>query len=485
MLFPFLSQSQSPNRFSKLYDYNDFWQLYAATLELPNQQYLIVGRNIGYWLSDSFMWINTLNAEGDTTLDARIVAGDSSTYYIGGQAIVQPQPDFIYLAGTRRYEDDDIHDGYLMKLTTSGVRLWEKSFGGDNFDALDALAMNRNNELAFAGVSFSFGDSTWGNIYVVKTDTAGELIWQKSLGINNFPERCFSIDTTSDGGCVLAGIQGFYEQESVFVIKIDSLGNQKWKKLFGLAIGNNVFPRIRSLQNGDFLLTTALKTSTNGLNRAYISRLSPTGSKIWEKYYPGEQWHSWFGFSTELSDGCLVNAGGLMEFDSASNNYWVRGTLTKTDAQGNLLWQRKYYTTQFDNYFFCITPTSDAGFLMGGFAYRDGNYRQDAWAVKVDSLGCLEPGCAGSVAAVEPGSAVGLKIYPNPAADWLTVEAQEGILLGLRLSDMSGRALEDVQFFRQHQVREHRLSLAALPQGVYVLSVRSDKGWASEKVVKK
>ena len=94
-------QAQTSNGFNKLYDYNDFWQSYVAALEFPNQQYLIVGRNIGYWLSDSFMWANTLNTEGDTTHDSRVVTGDSSVYYVGWQAIVRLQPDFVYVAGTR------------------------------------------------------------------------------------------------------------------------------------------------------------------------------------------------------------------------------------------------------------------------------------------------------------------------------------------------------------------------------------------------
>ena len=174
-----------------------------------------------------------------------------------------------------------------------------------------------------------------------------------------------------------------------------------------------------------------------------------------------------------------------MEFDSTNNNYWVLGTLSKTDEQGNLMWQRKYYTRHdLDNYFFGMIPTSDMGFLMYGFAYRNGNEQQDAWAVKVDSLGCLEPGCAGSVAAPEPGAAIGLDIRPNPTADWLTVASPEAVLLGLRLTGMTGRVVEDVQFFRQYAQREYRFSLAALPPGTYVLSVRTDKGWVSEQVVK-
>ena len=487
LLFVFSLQSFGQNmQFNKLYDENDLWQGTAAVIETPNQNYLLSGLNIGFSWNDFYLHNYIVNYEGEIINYAKVVSQDTlNYYYVGFQSLFRTNIGYL-LAGTQEEYVNQIQkdDGYLMKIDEEGNKVWQKNYGGYNFDGFDAMILKNAHELVLAGVSHSFGDSSWGNIYIVKTDTAGELIWQKSLGINNFPERCWSIDTTSDGGYVLAGIQGFDSQENVFVIKIDSLGNQKWKKNFGSAIGNNILPRIRSLLNGDFLLTTALKTSVNSLTKAYITRLSPTGSKIWQRYYPGEEWNSWFGFATELSDGTLVNAGGLMEYDSASVNYWVRGTLTKTDAQGNLMWQRKYFTTQYDNYFFAMIPTSDAGFLMGGFAYRPGNNRQDAWAVKVDSLGCLEPGCTGSVAAPEPGAAIGLRLYPNPASSWLIVESPEEPMLGLRLTNPDGRTVEDVQFFRQYPVRDYRLSLATLPPGTYVLSVRTDKGWVSEKIIK-
>ncbi len=486
MLSCLQSFGQNDGRFSKLFDENNQWQAFLSGIEVGNGNYMLSGANAGPWWSSFFIWNVLLDQNGDTVSTRKIISGDSSTYHPGRQAFAKLNQNY-YWAGTQDYFAEEIWDGALMKLDQNGEKVWQKVLGGNKFESIESMVMNRNYELVLTGVSHSFGDSIWGNIYVVKIDTAGELIWQKSLGVNNFPERCFSIDTTSDGGYVLAGIQGFYEQENIFVIKIDSLGNQKWKKIFGNAIGNNTFPRIRSLENGDFLLATALKTG-NDLRHAYIARLSPNGSKLWDNYYPSGNLQSWFGFSTEISSGNFIIEGGFSEFDSLSNQWWDRATLTKINSQGELIWQRKFYSRpDLPSYFFGITPISDKGFMTYGFGFRPDNDRQDAWAVKVDSLGCLEPGCAGGVATSEPGAAAaaGLKIYPNPAADWLTVKAEEGILLGLRLSDLSGRTVEDVQFFRQHALREHRLSLAALPPGGYVLSVRTDKGWVSETVVKR
>jgi hypothetical protein len=482
---------QTPARFSRLYDENNLWQGIAAVIEVSDQSYLFAGRNIGFWKSDYFMWNCLLNEYGDTISSVKVVSGDSSTYYIGFQALVGENKHFFMAGSQVEYIGQALQysDGYLMKIDEKGSRIWQKNYGGSNYEAIDALTMTHNNELVIAGVSHSFGDSIWGDIYVVKTDTAGEILWEKTLGDTGFPERCFGMDTTADGGFVLSGIQGFeFGGMDIFVMKIDEEGDLVWVKTFGYPQkDDNHYPRIRCLKNGDVLLTTALRPGTNSRAQAYMARLSSlSGDVIWEKYYPGGDWHTWFGFAAETPGGSLVNAGAIMEQAPTDPNYnVVLGALTKTDAQGELIWQRKYYTRHdIDNYFFCMTPTSDAGFLMGGIAFRIGNNRQDAWAVKVDSLGCLEPGCDGSVAAPEPGAAIGLSIRPNPVADWLAVASPEAVLLGLRLTDLSGRVLEDVQFFRQHGLREYRLSLAALPPGLYVLSVRTEKGWVVEKVVK-
>ncbi len=490
MFFPLAMYSQSPNRFNKLYDENNLWQGFAAATEKSDNNYLLAGVNLGFAWSDFYIWNCIVNQQGDTIANHRIKSGDSSTYYIGFGALIREDKCF-YLAGTQELYDNQIQyaDGYLMKLDEKGNRLWQKNYGGLNYEALDALVMTSDKELILAGQSLSFGDSVWGDIYVIKTDTAGEVIWENTFGEQGFPERCWGMDTTADGGFVLTGAEGFlFGGQNIFVMKITADGEVVWKKIFGIDDKDeDAYPRVRTLKNGDILFTTALYVSANTPRQAYIARLSPSGETLWEKYYPGTDWATWFGFATETPDGALVNAGAIMEPDPNYPNYYVvLGALTKTDAQGELIWQRKYYTRHdMSNYFFGMAPTSDAGFLMCGTAFRPGNNRQDAWAVKVDSLGCLEPGCAGSVVAAEPGTAVGLKVWPNPAADWLTVEAGDGILLGLRLRDMSGRTVEDVQFFRQHALREHRLSLAALPPGVYVLSVRTDKGWASVTVVKK
>ncbi len=483
LLLPAIISGQT---FNKLFDENDHWQDFGAALELDNNTILLSGSNRGSSWKDFFIWNVTLDQNGDTLFTRKITSGDSAIYNIGRNALVKNGPD-LFLAGTYEHDDNNVRDAYLMKLDQNGGRIWEKRYGGDRSDILDCMQRTQDGNLVMAGASHSFEDQAKGNAYIVKTDMSGAMLWQKTFGQNNFPEHFFAVDTTADGGYILAGVQGFDGTEDIFVIKTNSTGDQQWKWVYGFPqADDNTFPRIRTLKNGNYLLTTALRPNSD-LREAYLACISPSGAKLWEKFYPGTEWHSDFGFSTELPNGDLVVSGTVMEFDTVfTSNYWVRGTLTKTDAQGNLIWQRKYYTTpNHDNYFFGMIPVSDAGFLMYGLELNGDDLNQDAWAVKVDSFGCLEPGCQ-TVPAQGPGGAevISFSISPNPASSFAQIESPEAVLLGLRLSDLQGRVLEDVQFRRTDQVRDFRLSLGAQPAGLYLLSLRTEKGWVTRQLVK-
>ncbi|MBK8192771.1 MAG: hypothetical protein IPK76_06095 [Lewinellaceae bacterium] len=58
-------------------------------------------------------------------------------------------------------------------------RIWQKNYGGVKFNSFDAMASHNDGYLLMAGQTLNFSDSTGGDIYLVKTDTAGNLTWQK------------------------------------------------------------------------------------------------------------------------------------------------------------------------------------------------------------------------------------------------------------------------------------------------------------------
>ncbi len=128
----------------------------------------------------------------------------------------------------------------------------------------------------------------------------------------------------------------------------------------------------------------------------------------------------------------------------------------------------------------------DFGFVVCGSSYEDST-KQNGWILRVDSLGCLEPGCDGSSAAPEPpGEGPGIALSPNPTggAFRIALTRPGEVLLGVRLLDLQGRLISDLQYLRSAGWRECELDLSGQPSGAYLVQVRTSAGWALRKVLK-
>src|SRR6187551_859818 len=81
----------------------------------------------------------------------------------------------------------------VLIYAQSPVIQWQKSFGGSNFDQAKAMQSTADGGYILAGSSNSINGDVTGNhgssdFWVVKTDAAGTLTWQKSLGGTNDEE---------------------------------------------------------------------------------------------------------------------------------------------------------------------------------------------------------------------------------------------------------------------------------------------------------
>ena len=85
-----------------------------------------------------------------------------------------------------------------------------------------------------------------------------------------------------------------------------------------------------------------------------------------------------------------------------------------------------------------------------------------------------------------PPAYEGIALAPNPALGEVTLSLTdpEAALLRLRLIDVQGRVLSDVQYDRSAGERAGVLHLAGQPAGVYIVQVMTTKGWGAREVVK-
>ncbi|BAO75415.1 hypothetical protein WPG_1185 [Winogradskyella sp. PG-2] len=176
--------------------------------------------------------------------------------FFGGSAndrafdVLQTNDGGYLLTGYSESGDFDItdskgsYDYWVLKLNSSGDLLWQKSFGGSGIDQARKLIKTDDNSYIIVGNSFSddidiasnYGGSDY---WIIKIDDLGDIIWKKNYGGSNF-DYATSIKKSKDG-FVLCGysksndthLNVNYGDNDFWVIKINEDGDLLWQKNFG------------------------------------------------------------------------------------------------------------------------------------------------------------------------------------------------------------------------------------------------------------
>lgn len=125
-------------------------------------------------------------------------------------------------------------DVWILKLDSAGTVIWQKTYGGSSADTGNAIKEMAGGNFIVAGNTVSYGAGNY-DYWIFKIDGSGTtILWQKTFGGSNL-EIAYSVDTTSDGGCIVAGDTfsfgaGTYD---FWVIKFDSGGSVTWQKTYG------------------------------------------------------------------------------------------------------------------------------------------------------------------------------------------------------------------------------------------------------------
>ena len=178
---------------------------------------------------------------------------------------------------------------------------------------------------------------------------------------------------------------------------------------------------------------------------------------------------------------------------SAAGMPLIRSFIYKTNEQGDSLWFKRYHILdghEQNNHMVLDTDlTPDGGIVCAGWVkQRPGDPYPGAnqpWIFKVDSHGCIEPGCqfATQVEEVVIGLTDAMRVYPNPAETWTTVSfaLPAGVNMDkashLVLFDLTGKELQRIVVPAFASTHTLELDTSALPSGVYSLQWVQQERW--------
>lgn len=436
------------------------------------------------------VWIVKLQANG--TIEWQKSLGGSGSD--AANSIQQTNDGGYIMAGYTFSNNGDVSgnhgssDCWIVKLSSSGNIMWQKTFGGTGIDNAKKIIQTSDNGFIVAAYSDSNNGDVTGNhgnydYWILKLDAAGTLQWQKSLG-GTAQDMATGIQQTDDG-YIVAGwsnsnngdITGAHGDTDYWIVKLGGNGNLIWQKALG-GSGNDQAFSITKNNNGEYIVA-GLSASNDGDvsenhdSDFWIVKLNSSGNIIWQKALGG-------GGVDRASDIISVNGGGYVitgwaEASSGNHggrDYWV----IKIDESGDLIWQKTLGGSANDDAY-SVSQALDGGYFISGVTFSNdgdviGNHGQaDYWVVKLDM--------DSSLGISESQENTNIKIYPNPARDLVQISSKE-IIKSLEVFDLSGKQVT----IKNHP--ENEISLASFPKGIYTMKIILENGKTeTRKIVKK
>ncbi len=144
-----------------------------------------------------------------------------------GHCVIEVTDGYVVLANLPLYGATERSTAWLIKTDKNGNELWNKTYSGKSHDDGNWLIQADDGGLVFTGQTCSY-DVGMGDIWLVKTDSEGNELWNRSYGGHEW-DLGEEVMQTDDGGFVIVGD---YHSDAC-LIKTDSSGNQEWMKRYG------------------------------------------------------------------------------------------------------------------------------------------------------------------------------------------------------------------------------------------------------------
>jgi hypothetical protein len=299
-----------------------------------------------------------------------------------GAQVIAVDSNYVIAGYTRSFGGGN-YDGLLMKVDFYGDTIWAKAFGGSNLDRFESVAMTPDSGFIAAGITFGGNGGT--DIFVVRTDASGNLLWSRFIGGND-TDDAIKVEVTTDGNYAILGQSGDIglTTHDIWLIKLDDNGNDIWTKTYSTP-GTNMGEDFTVTSDGGFIVVGRSDIGPYSANIAML-RLDTNGDTLWTKGFSGPV-HDWAGNVRETQDGGFVFTGHGSSFSTSNYDTYI----VRTDAQGDTLWTRAFGSSDVGSHYSeGLICTDDGGFLIGGHTIGYGHPQWMGSLMKLDANGNWE-----------------------------------------------------------------------------------------------
>ncbi len=184
-----------------------------------------------------------------------------------------PDGDLIITADTRSFGFGG-YDVELIRTDSLGNVQWDYTYGDPWQNGCQGLLITSDMKFVSYGETEIYQFSAF-DFFIEKIDTSGTSLWRRTFGGSNTADAAFSAIELPDG-YLLCGYSNSYMQGpiSVVVLKTDTAGQLIWAHPFGLAGIDIGYEIIASQNNGFYVAGTS---NVDGDDQCYLLHIDGNG----------------------------------------------------------------------------------------------------------------------------------------------------------------------------------------------------------------
>ena len=392
-------------------------------------------------------------------------------------------------------------DAWLIKMNSSGDILWNKNYGGYDYDYFSKLIELPSGNLMTFGISASgiSGNKTsinygYADIWSLKLDSNGTILNDQSIG-GSYPEdKPRAIQTAPNRIKLVAesasDVSGLKTEPSfggndIWVLDLDTNCNIIQQKTIGGTSYDTPNDVLWSMNNELLILATSwsnisgLKTENSyGYSDNWILKLDEQLNIIQQKTIGGDL-YEFEGCFVEMPNGNLCVATTT---ESTTNQFQSQQEIGQSDTWiylldpgFNVVADQTIGTIQYEvNIWIRLNANQTELNILMSSNGDDTNDKTcpskgefDCWGVKLNA----------TLEVIDIQSPSSIKVYPNPTSDFITFENNNSEqFLSIDLLDYAGKHI------KSFTPNNASINLSDLTTGIYLLQITTEKGNFCEKI---
>ncbi|GEM_PF-6922292 len=270
------------------------------------------------------------------------------------------------IAGSTVSAPNNLSSGFLTRIDSIGNIVWTRYYGSTGFTALVTVENYVHNGFIAIGSAVS-ADSSNADVYLVRLDSLGELIWTSTFG-KMVDNSGVDVAVSENGSIYALGLTNpsTAGQRKLALFGLDSVGNILFSKNYGDSslIGSvvDIAPDNSILISGEKWVDYVAQSST------FLLKVSSDGDSILMNSYDMHFGHYPKHDLKSLADGGFLICGTRGEW------LWIESFVMKVNYDGTLVWFKTYQNSGHSTFGIGIEANQlkyDSSFYMAGYVNYD------------------------------------------------------------------------------------------------------------------